>query len=158
MELRPVTALIRPATLADALAITEVGRRTFTDAFGAANTGEDLALFLDEAYGEAIQVRELHDPALRYLVVEKDAMLVGFALLRSGKASAFVRDPSAIEIQRFYLNASCHGSGLAQRLMAACVDTAKALHATTVFLGVWEHNPRALRFYAAQGFAEVGRP
>lgn len=157
MEDPQVTEEIRRASSSDARALTELGRRTFAEAFGAQNTAANLAQFLDAAYGEEIQVLELQDPALQYLVVELDAVLVAFALLRSGKVSAFISDPSALEIQRFYLDAAHHGSGIAQRLMAACIAAARARHAETLFLGVWAHNPRALRFYAAQGFVEVGR-
>ena len=38
-----------------------------------------------------------------------------------------------------------------------CSNTAASRGAGTLFLGVWERNTRAIRFYNAQGFAEVGR-
>jgi diamine N-acetyltransferase len=150
------TPHIRPATLRDADALAALGRQTFTDAFGADNTPEDLARFLDEAYGPGIQARELVDPALVYLVAERGADLVAFALLRTNKTCPFVDDPTAIELQRIYLDTSCHGTGLAQRLMAECIAAAETRGARTLFLGVWERNAKALRFYAAQGFTEVG--
>ncbi|MCC7051818.1 MAG: GNAT family N-acetyltransferase [Gemmatimonadaceae bacterium] len=150
----PVT--IRAAHPGDAAALTELGRRTFTETFGADNTAEDLSAFLDAAYTEAIQERELREPTLQYLVAERDASLVGFSLLRRGKPCSFVADPAALEIQRFYVDATCHGTGLAQRLMDATVAEARRAGARTLFLGVWERNARAIRFYAAQGFAQVG--
>ena len=148
--------VIRPATAHDAAALSELARRTFSDAFAADNTAENLAAFLDATYSTAIQARELADPALRYLVAEQDGALVAFALLRTGTSSPFVADPTAVELQRIYVDRSHHGTGLAQTLMATVFDAATRLGAGALFLGVFERNTKALRFYAAQGFREVG--
>ncbi len=148
---------IRLAAEPDAPVLTALGRRTFADAFGALNTAEDLAAFLDSAYTVALQRAELTDPALTCLLAERAGIPVAFALLRAGSTSPYMDDPSAIELQRFYVDQSSHGTGVAQALMASCVDTARQAGATTLFLGVWEQNSRALRFYAAQQFTEIGR-
>lgn len=147
---------IRPATARDAAALSALARRTFSDAFAADNSPEDLAAFLDATYAPDIQARELADPTLTYLVAELDDTLTAYALVRTGKASPFVDDPSAIELQRIYVDQSHHGTGLAQALMAAVIAEAARHGAGAVFLGVWERNVKALRFYAAQGFRVVG--
>lgn len=150
---------IRPAEASDAAALAVLARRTFSETFAAANDPADLAVFLDATYGTEIQLAELRDPALTYLVAEHETQLVAFALLRRGASLPCISDPTALELQRFYVRGDSHGTGLAQRLMAACLDTARAAGAagaTTLFLGVWEHNPRAIRFYEKQGFTTVG--
>ena len=48
------------------------------------------------------------------------------------------------------------GSGLAQELMRVTVDAAVASGARTMWLGVWEHNPRAIAFYRKFAFVEAG--
>ncbi len=148
---------IRLATPDDAPVLSDLGRRTFSDAFGADNTGDDLASFLASTYTPELQRAELADPVLTYLLAERGGAPVAFALLRATSAAPYVDDPSAVELQRFYVDRSCHGTGVAQSLMASCVETARRASAMTMFLGVWEKNPRALRFYAAQQFTEVGR-
>jgi ribosomal protein S18 acetylase RimI-like enzyme len=148
---------IRPATLDDAPVLSELGRATFSDAFGADNSADDLANFLESTYTPEVQRAELADPVLTYLLAELAGAPVAFALLRAASVSPFIDDPSAVELQRFYVDRSCHGTGVAQSLMESCVETARRAGAKTMFLGVWEKNPRALRFYAAQRFTEVGR-
>ncbi len=148
---------IRPATARDATALAALARRTFSDAFAADNSPQDLAAFLDATYSPDIQSRELADPALTYLVAEQAGALVAFALLRTGNVSPYVSDPSAIELQRIYVDRPHHGTGLAQALMAAVLAEAMRRGAGAVFLGVFERNAKALRFYAAQGFREVGK-
>lgn len=146
----------RPATGKDAAALAAFGRRTFADTFAASNSPADLALFLDATYGEALQRRELDDPQQTCIIVEANGEMLAFALLRQGVPSPGVEDASAVEIRRFYVDRHAHGRGIAQRLMAQCITAAGALGARSLFLGVWEHNTRAIRFYAAQGFTRVG--
>lgn len=148
---------IREAHMSDAAALAELSRRTFTDTFAAGNTPDDLAMFLHATYGEVIQRQELASSHLMYFLAEVQGLPVAYVLLRHGKPSPFVDDPTAVEIQRLYVDRAFHGTGLAQRMMDECVRIATLRGAASLFLGVWEHNARALRFYAAQGFVPVGQ-
>jgi ribosomal protein S18 acetylase RimI-like enzyme len=49
-----------------------------------------------------------------------------------------------------------HGRGIAHQLMAAALELMQARRCDAAWLGVWEHNPRAIAFYHKFGFAEVG--
>jgi ribosomal protein S18 acetylase RimI-like enzyme len=40
--------------------------------------------------------------------------------------------------------------------MAAAIEAAEAAGARTLWLGVWERNPRAIAFYRKAGFVDVG--
>jgi ribosomal protein S18 acetylase RimI-like enzyme len=40
--------------------------------------------------------------------------------------------------------------------MAACIDATRARGAARLWLGVWERNARAIRFYQKHGFADIG--
>lgn len=158
MSTSPALPVIRPATIDDAAALAALGRRTFSDTFAADNTPENLAGFLDATYSEALQRDELAAPHLTYLVAGRDdGSLAGFALLRRGNTSTVVTDPSAIELQRLYVDRLWHGTGLAQALMAECRRVATDAGANAIWLGVWERNARALRFYEAQGFVAIGQ-
>jgi ribosomal protein S18 acetylase RimI-like enzyme len=139
---------IRPATPSDAAALAEIGARTFRDAFAAQNRAEDMDAYIAQTYGEAQQRWELEDPKNVALLVERDGVLIGFAQLR--------REQEKVEIARFYVDRGHHGAGIAQELMQRCIDTARELGAGTLWLGVWEHNPRAIRFYEKCGFADIG--
>jgi ribosomal protein S18 acetylase RimI-like enzyme len=61
-----------------------------------------------------------------------------------------------VELGRFYVDGSWHGRGLAPRLMAVVRDAARGLGGRTLWLAVWEHNPRAIAFYGKCGFRDVG--
>ena len=151
-----MTPTIRRATLADAPALAALAARTFRDTFGADNTPEDMALHLAAAYGSEQQAREIADPAMITLVADDSGTLVAFAQLRRGPAPACVTGPAPIEIQRFYLATDWHGRGPAHTLMAQAFAVARAAGAESIWLGVWERNPRAIAFYRKFGYADVG--
>lgn len=151
-----MTPIIRRATLADAPALAEFAERTFRDTFGADNTPEDLALHLATHFGVEHQLRELRDSAMITLVADEGGTIVAYAQLRQGPIPACVTGPAPIEIQRFYVADKWKGRGLAQRLMAQAFDEARATGAATIWLGVWERNPRAIAFYGKFGYTDVG--
>jgi len=147
---------IRPGTVEDAAALAAFAARTFAETFAAGSTPEDMQAHLARSYGIAQQTAELVDARTVTLLAEDDGRLVGFAQLRRGIPPACVVAPDAIELHRFYVDRPSQGAGVAQRLMAAVLDAARAAGARHLWLGVWEHNPRAIRFYAKCGFVDVG--
>jgi len=143
--------IIRRASRADATALAELGAKTFSDAFASQNRPEDIASYLAKTYGEAQQREEIDDPSIVTLVAGEDGMLAGFAQLRIGP-----KEHGDLEIARFYVDRDHHGRGIAQQLMQAVLDTARDLRCSAIWLGVWEHNARAIRFYEKCGFRDVG--
>lgn len=147
---------VRPAAPADAMRLTELATRTFRDAFGAQNRPENIEAYVAATYGPELQAAELRDPARATLLVEMEASLIGYAQLREGPAPSVVRGPAPIELLRFYVDRPWHGRGVAPALMGAVIELARSRGGGTLWLGVWEQNPRAIAFYAKSGFADVG--
>jgi diamine N-acetyltransferase len=147
---------IRPGTVADAATLAAFAARTFAETFAADNDAADMQAHLARAYGVAQQTAELTDPAMVTLLAEEAHRLAGYAQLHRGTLPACVVVSEPIELLRFYVDRAAHGTGLAQALMAAVQDAAHAAGARHLWLGVWEHNPRAIRFYAKCGFVDVG--
>ena len=147
---------IRPGTAADAAGLAAFAARTFAETFAADNQAEDMDAHLARAYNVAQQTAELTDPDMMTLLAEQAARLVGYAQLHRGTPPACVAVQDPIELLRFYVDRAAHGTGVAQALMAAVQDAAYAAGAQHLWLGVWEHNPRAIRFYVKCGFADVG--
>lgn len=147
---------IRRATRTDAGALAELAERTFRDAFAAQNTVENMALHCAAKFGAEIQAREIRDPELATLLSEHGGELVGFVQLSWGEAPPEVGGARPAEIQRLYVDSRWHGRGVAQELMAEVLSLARRGASDRVWLGVWEHNPRAIAFYEKCGFTRVG--
>lgn len=146
--------MIRQASTDDASRLAEFGRRVFAETFGPRNTPENMSAYLASAFGETKQRSEIGDPDGITLVSE-DGSLNGYAQLRLTRVPKCVPDRGAIELIRFYVDASQQGRGLAHELMTATLAAA-AERASSVWLGVWEHNARAIAFYSKWHFVDVG--
>jgi diamine N-acetyltransferase len=144
---------IRRAVPADAEALADLAARTFRDTFEADNTPGDMAAHLVGSYSPARQLAEITSSDIVTLLATCDG-LAAFAQLRRCKPPACVTAARTIELWRFYVDKGWHGRGIAKHLMQAVLDEAKAAGATTVWLGVWERNPRAIAFYRKFGFED----
>lgn len=142
---------------ADAADLSELAERTFRDAFSAHNTVENMDLHCASSFSPTLQAAEIANREIYTVVAESQDRLVAFAQVhfRPGPSDCPVVAPS-VELHRFYVERDLHGTGLARDLMNHVLQTAARLGAKAVWLGVWEHNPRAIRFYRRFGFSKVG--
>jgi GNAT superfamily N-acetyltransferase len=156
MPADPDTLTIRRATTADAGPLAGLALRSFLDAFAAQNDPADVASYTARVYGPPQQAAEIANPDIVTLVGEVDGRMAAYAQLRWIPAGPGVVGEAPVEIMRFYVDAPWHGRGIAQRMMDAVLRTAREEGARTAWLAVWEHNPRAMAFYAKYGFRVVG--
>ncbi|HEY0801222.1 MAG TPA: GNAT family N-acetyltransferase [Steroidobacteraceae bacterium] len=147
---------IRRGVEPDAGALAAFAARTFADVFGADNRAEDLRDHLASAYGIAQQTQELNDPSVATLLVYRGRSLVAYAQVRIKSPPPCVTHERTIELHRFYVDRSAHGTGVAQQLMAAVRAAAREFGGQQLWLSVWERNPRALSFYKKEAFVDVG--
>jgi ribosomal protein S18 acetylase RimI-like enzyme len=148
---------IRSATAADASMLAALAERTFRDTFASVNTPENMIAHAAASYGAEKQRAEIESEQIRTLLVDVEGALAGYAQLRMGRAPECVTSAGAVvELWRFYIDRAWIGHGLAQRLMEAVFAETGGLDAHMLWLGVWEHNPRAIAFYRKCGFIEVG--
>ena len=152
----PAELTIRRAGDADASRVAEFARRTFVETFGPDNTEADMAVHVARSFGTAIQLGEIRDPDTVTLLAELDTTIAGFAQVRRGPFPPCVEGPSPVQLHRFYVDRPFHGRGIAQSLMRAVDDAGRELGGRTLWLGVWERNPRAIAFYTKCGFVDVG--
>lgn len=150
------TVRFRPGRSADAASLAAFAARTFAEAFGPDNRPEHMAAHLAASYSLSQQARELADPAYVTLLAEVGTDLAGFTQLRRGVPPSSVVGPTPIELYRFYVDRPWQGHGLARRLMNAVHAAAAELGGETLWLSVWERNPRAIAFYGKCGFQDVG--
>jgi ribosomal protein S18 acetylase RimI-like enzyme len=148
---------IRPARVTDATALSHLGAATFRETFDGTTSPENMRIYLSEAYSPEKQASEIVDPDNTVIVAETDeGELVGFAYVGIGEIIEGVSGPGVVELKRIYVANAWHGKGVAHSLMSAALDAGRARGAHTIWLGVWEHNARALGFYYKYGFKRVG--
>jgi ribosomal protein S18 acetylase RimI-like enzyme len=147
---------IRRAQDDDALELSMLAERTFRAAFAESNTAADMQVHCASHYSHALQLAEIRDPDRETWVAVARAQLVAYAQLRLDAPSPLISGERSVEIQRFYVDASHHGTGLAHQLMTHVLVRAEAVGSAVLWLGVWERNQRALAFYRKWRFDVVG--
>jgi ribosomal protein S18 acetylase RimI-like enzyme len=147
---------IRQAVADDALALSLFAERTFRAAFADSNTDENMQLHCASTYGQALQFAEIRDPGCETWVAEAGSRLLAYVQFRLDAVSSVILDERPVEIQRFYVDAAHHGTGLAHHLMQQVVARVEAAGCAALWLGVWERNSRAVAFYRKWGFDVVG--
>ncbi|MEY3646668.1 MAG: hypothetical protein RL127_1376 [Bacteroidota bacterium] len=157
---------IRQAKLEDLAALQMIGRKTFAETFEAGNSEENLASYLAEGFSTEKLSAELANAYSHFYFAETNGQVLGYLKVNTGEAQTENQDPSALEIERIYVLQEFHGKEVGQKLYLKAgkevgqklylkaLSIAHEQNAPYIWLGVWEKNPRAIRFYEKQGFVE----
>jgi len=147
---------IRIASVADAQLLSDLGARTFYDTFVSANTPEDMTLYLAKNFNRDQLERELKEEGSTFLIAQLGSSPVGYARMRKPEEPEGLNESNQIEIERIYSVKEYLGKAVGKSLMEACLNIAKQEGHKVAWLGVWEHNPRAISFYQKWGFEKFG--
>lgn len=147
---------VKFGTLSDANVLSEFGAKTFHDTFASSNKGVDMKTYLEKTFALDQVKKEINDPSVTFLLVLDGDTVIGYAKLKEGDAPSELIGGTAIEIERIYADKNYVGKNVGKLLMTTCVNIAKERGHTFIWLGVWEHNPRAISFYEKFGFEKFG--
>ena len=147
---------IRYGTTDDAEMLSQLGAKTFYDTFAKDNTPEDMDVHLKKSFSSEIQFNELSAPENIFLIIEAEGNPIGFAQLIMDSREETIKGVRTLEIRRIYATQENIGKGVGKELMSAAIQEAKQRGCDSIWLGVWEKNPRAIAFYKKWGFREVG--
>jgi ribosomal protein S18 acetylase RimI-like enzyme len=142
---------IKPARATDADLIADMSRETFYDTFAEFNTEDDMHKFLSEQFTKEQLIAEVNAAGNLFLIAYDDGQPAGYIFLKDA-VHPHIPNENAVEISRIYVRKSFIGKGIGKALMQAAVSHAIAEHKTFIWLGVWEHNQRAINFYTSFGF------
>lgn len=150
--------LIRQAVPEDAKVLTDLAYTTFWDAFAhhPKNAPDDLNYYMRQAFSLEQIASELADAKNIFLIGELENEAAGYAKIIIDNIEPGITAERPVELNRLYSHQRFLGQGVGQTLMEACFDRARQEDRDVMWLGVWEYNPRAQRFYEKNGFRVVG--
>ena len=151
-----MNVIIRKAGLDDATLIQKFGIKTFRDSFKALNTPENMKLYLEKSFSLEKIHEELSDPDTEFLLAFTDQHIAGYAKVISNKNNNSLKEKPGLELERIYVAQQYIGHQVGKVLLEKCFQVAKEKKTKVVWLGVWEHNPRAIAFYRKWGFEKFG--
>jgi ribosomal protein S18 acetylase RimI-like enzyme len=145
---------IRQISILELSALQAIGRKTFAETFAEGNSEENLANYLAEGFSDEKLSAELENKYSQFYFAEMEGRVLGYLKVNTGDAQSEQQDPDALEIERIYVLKEFQGKELGQKLYLKALSIAHVQNAPYIWLGVWESNPRAIRFYEKQGFVE----
>ncbi|MBN7811599.1 GNAT family N-acetyltransferase [Algoriphagus sp. H41] len=148
--------MIRKAQTQDLGDLVHMARTAFLQAFTAGNKPENVSAYLEEAFTPSQLETELSNPASTFFVAEDGDEIVGYLKVNQTPAQTDIHDPESLEISRLYVLEEHLGSGLGKKLLDTAIDFGKQNGKKYLWLGVWEHNARAIRFYEKNGLRIFG--
>ncbi len=149
---------IRVATIKDAEILAKIAWKSFYDTFHdhPQNAPEDLKSYMDEAFTVEAISAELTEKDTIYFVTEIENEMVGFAKLKQNSREDSISGENPIELCRLYALHEFIGKGIGKSLMLKCLEFAKENNHDIFWLGVWEFNYNAQKFYTKFGFEKCG--
>lgn len=125
---------------------------TFTASFAHLNDPDDFNTYVAQKLTEAHLHKELSNPDTLFYFLIVDGSIAGYLKLNRLAAQSEQYLPSALEIERIYLTKQNQGRGLGKLMIDKAMKTAEEENCTNVWLGVWQKNEDAIRFYKREGF------
>lgn len=143
---------IKRASIADLEEIQKIGRLTFYETFADGNTAEDMQKYLDESFATEKVRNELNNSESEFYFAQFNEKVIGYLKINYGEAQTEHKVNNAMEIERIYVCKAFQGMKIGGLLYQKAIETAKRLKTDNVWLGVWENNPKAIKFYSKLGF------
>jgi ribosomal protein S18 acetylase RimI-like enzyme len=151
------TIEIRKATLSDLEAIQKISTQTFIETFADVNTPENIANYITDSFNSEQLTAELNNANSQFYLATADNEILGYLKVNFGDAQTEMINKNALEVHRIYVSQAFHGKNVGQLLIDKVKEIAQQTGVDHIWLGVWEENHRALRFYTKNGFVEFDK-
>lgn len=148
---------VRKISVKDLSLLQAISQQTFVETFADVNTKEDMNKYLSDSFNDERLTCELLNANSEFYFAEVNGQPSGYLKLNFGDAQTDIQDKNAMELERIYVLKDFIGKQIGQILLDKTLQRARETGVYYVWLGVWEHNHRAKKFYAKNGFVEFGR-
>ncbi|BCN29735.1 GNAT family N-acetyltransferase [Anaeromicropila herbilytica] len=132
--------------------IKVIGERTFYETFSDENATEDMESYLKENFSYEQLESEVNNQGSRFYIVEHNNNVVAYMKANFDTAQTEIGHDNSLEVQRIYILKEYKGKHIGKRLMEKAIELAKSNDLKYMWLGVWENNINAIKFYEKQGF------
>ncbi len=156
MQVSDSQITIRQASADDAVLLSALATTTFFEAYFVQDESANLAAYIYDSFKPETLRAEIADAGSRFFIISVDGKAAGYAKTIDNSRVECINGDKVIEIKRIYLVERFWGSGFGKILLEHCIADAKERGFKQLWLGVWEENTRAQRFYAKFGFEQVG--
>ncbi|MDF1694895.1 MAG: N-acetyltransferase [Saprospiraceae bacterium] len=136
--------------------LQNIALKTFEDSYKHLNTASNFQWYVQRAFNKSQLLSEIKNgESWLYFVLQQD-IIIGYLKFNVGKAQTEVHSKEYLEVERIYLNHTYQGMGIGKQMIHFANRIAKEMTKDKIWLGVWDKNPKAIKFYQGMGFEESG--
>ena len=148
---------IRKLDITDLENLQKISITTFRETFEEVNSEEDMQKYLNENLNEEKLKSELENQNSEFYFAENNGEILGYLKLNFKDAQTEKVEENHFEIERIYVLKAFLGQKIGQILFDKAIEIGREKNLEYVWLGVWEENHRAIRFYEKNGFEIFGK-
>lgn len=138
--------------LSDAAPLQKIAIQTFTEAFAKDNTEENLTQYLNSAFSLAELQNQIQNPDSFFYFLRVEDKIIGYFKVNIGESQTELKTADSMELERIYILKHYQRHGFGKIVLEKVVQIAQELNKSFIWLGVWEHNVKAIQFYHRFGF------
>lgn len=140
----------------DAEQLSAMGGKSFYESHHTSASAEDINEYIAKTYSVDRLRGELNDPKNIFIAAGTGGVIAGFAKIIPDALNPAINSPRPCKMERLYVLEDFLPLKIGQQLFDASLSRARELQQSGIWLNTWTGNPRAIRFYAKQGFSIIG--
>lgn len=147
---------IRKVALQEANTLLQLAESTFRAGFEHLNDPVHFEQYMRKAFNPQKMQQELETPGSEFYFGIHEGQICGYIKLNRGAAQSDLKDQPGIELERIYVKPELQGRKIGQYLLDQAMRIGRQGRFPYIWLGVWEKNEGAIRFYSRNGFRQFG--
>ena len=126
--------------------------QTFDETFASQNTSKNMHWYFETTMTLENTKKELSNPDSYFYFALHHEQIIGYLKLNFNTAQTeTVLENTAFEIERIYIKREFQGKGFGSKLFTTALNLGREKGYNQMWLGVWEHNNKAIHFYKKKG-------
>jgi hypothetical protein len=140
----------------DVKELEQISKQTYFNSFSWGNSPENMRAYLEGSLSEEKLLEEVRESKSEFYFAEVNHKTIGYLKVNFGAAQTELQEGNGMELERIYVIREFQGKKMGQELLNKALELAKKNQMDYLWLGVWEKNEGAIRFYERNGFSVTG--
>ncbi len=136
--------------------LRDLSVQTFREAYQDDADGENMDIYIKNAFTIANTEADFYNPQTKYLLVQYKGNWAAYALLRWDHTHESIAGTKALRLHRIYVVQAFWRHKIGSNLMRYIIDFARQQGYEYLWLVVWNENKKAIHFYHHWGFEHCG--
>ena len=147
---------IEKCNIGDLNSLQQISIQTFRETYTQDNGSAVFEKHIESTFNSTRLSQDLNSANSSFYLLRSSDLVLGYFKINWGAQQSTDMGPSFLEIERIYLLKSAQNKGYGSLMINHIVTIAKEKKFTSIWLGVWQKNPKAIQFYKKMNFIISG--